>query len=149
MIKVLFVCIHNSARSQMAETFLNDLGAGLFEAESAGLEAGTLNPYVVRAMRELNYDISGNETNDVFDYHKEGRIYQAVVKVCDQINGERCPIFPRTLINENWNLEDPSSIQGDDEAIMNRTREIRDQILERVKAFIDEHKGFAEARKSA
>lgn len=149
MIKVLFVCIHNSARSQMAETFLNDLGAGLFEAESAGLEAGTLNPYVVRAMRELDYDISGNETNDVFDYHKEGRIYQAVVKVCDQINGERCPIFPRTLINENWNLEDPSSIQGDDEAIMNRTREIRDQILERVKAFIDEHKGFAEARKSA
>ncbi len=149
MIKVLFVCIHNSARSQMAETFLNDLGAGLFEAESAGLEAGTLNPYVVRAMRELDYDISGNETNDVFDYHKEGRIYQAVVKVCDQINGERCPIFPRTLINENWNLEDPSSIQGDDEAIMNRTREIRDQILERVKAFIDEHKTFAESRKSA
>lgn len=149
MIKVLFVCIHNSARSQMAETFLNDLGAGLFEAESAGLEAGTLNPYVVRAMRELDYDISGNETNDVFDYHKEGRIYQAVVKVCDQINGERCPIFPRTLINENWNLEDPSSIQGDDEAIMNRTREIRDQILERVKAFIDEHKAFAESRKSA
>lgn len=149
MIKVLFVCIHNSARSQMAETFLNDLGAGLFEAESAGLEAGTLNPYVVRAMRELDYDISGNETNDVFDYHKEGRIYQAVVKVCDQINGERCPIFPRTLINENWNLEDPSSIQGDDEAIMNRTREIRDQILERVKAFIEEHKAFAESRKSA
>ena len=149
MIKVLFVCIHNSARSQMAETFLNDLGAGLFEAESAGLEAGTLNPYVVRAMRELDYDISGNETNDVFDFHKEGRIYQAVVKVCDQINGERCPIFPRTLINENWNLEDPSSIQGDDEAIMNRTREIRDQILERVKAFIEEHKAFAESRKSA
>ncbi len=149
MIKVLFVCIHNSARSQMAETFLNDLGAGLFEAESAGLEAGTLNPYVVRAMRELDYDISGNETNDVFDYHKEGRVYQAVIKVCDQINGERCPIFPRTLINENWNLEDPSSIQGDDEAIMNRTREIRDQILERVKAFIDEHKAFAESRKSA
>lgn len=149
MIKVLFVCIHNSARSQMAETFLNDLGAGLFEAESAGLEAGTLNPYVVRAMREFDYDISGNETNDVFEYHKEGRIYQAVVKVCDQINGERCPIFPRTLINENWNLEDPSSIQGDDEAIMNRTREIRDQILERVKAFIDEHKAFAESRKSA
>ena len=149
MIKVLFVCIHNSARSQMAETFLNDLGAGLFEAESAGLEAGTLNPYVVRAMREFDYDISGNETNDVFEYHKEGRIYQAVVKVCDQINGERCPIFPRTLINENWNLEDPSSIQGDDEAIMNRTREIRDQILERVKAFIEEHKAFAESRKSA
>lgn len=149
MVKVLFVCIHNSARSQMAETFLNDLGDGLFEAESAGLEAGTLNPYVVRAMRELGYDISKNETNDVFDYHKEGRTYQAVIKVCDQINGERCPIFPKTLINENWNLEDPSGIQGDDESIMARTREIRDLILERVKAFVEEHRAFAETRKSA
>lgn len=149
MVKVLFVCVHNSARSQMAETFLNDLGAGLFAAESAGLEAGTLNPYVVRAMRELDYDISQNETNDVFDYHKEGREYQAVIKVCDQINGERCPIFPKTLINENWNLEDPSGIQGDDESIMKRTREIRDLILERVKAFVEEHKAFAELRKSA
>lgn len=149
MLNVLFVCIHNSARSQMAETFLNDLGAGLFKAESAGLEAGTLNPYVVRAMREIGYDISKNETNDVFDFHKEGRIYQAVIKVCDQINGERCPIFPKTLINEDWNLEDPSSIQGDDEAIMERTREIRDLILSRVKAFIQSHKEFAEKRSSA
>ncbi len=149
MLKVLFVCVHNSARSQMAETFLNDLGFGLFEAESAGLEAGTLNPYVVRAMREIGYDISKNETNDVFEFHKEGRTYQAVVKVCDQINGERCPIFPRTLINENWNLEDPSSIQGDDDAIMERTRKIRDLILNHVQSFIKTHKEFAERRSSA
>lgn len=149
MVKVLFVCIHNSARSQMAETFLNDLGKGYYEAESAGLEKGSLNPYVVKAMAELGYDISNNQTDDVFEFWKEGRSYQAVVKVCDQINGERCPIFPRTLINENWNLEDPSSVKGDEEAIMERTREIRDQILERVKAFIDEHKAFAEERKSA
>ena len=149
MLKVLFVCVHNSARSQMAETFLNDLGFGLFEAESAGLEAGTLNPYVVRAMREIGYDISKNETNDVFEFHKEGRTYQAVVKVCDQINGERCPIFPKTLINENWNLEDPSSIQGDDDAIMERTRKIRDLILNHVQSFIKTHKEFAERRSSA
>ena len=149
MLKVLFVCVHNSARSQMAETFLNDLGFELFEAESAGLEAGTLNPYVVRAMREIGYDISKNETNDVFEFHKEGRTYQAVVKVCDQINGERCPIFPKTLINENWNLEDPSSIQGDDDAIMERTRKIRDLILNHVQSFIKTHKEFAERRSSA
>ena len=149
MLKVLFVCVHNSARSQIAETFLNDLGFGLFEAESAGLEAGTLNPYVVRAMREIGYDISKNETNDVFEFHKEGRTYQAVVKVCDQINGERCPIFPKTLINENWNLEDPSSIQGDDDAIMERTRKIRDLILNHVQSFIKTHKEFAERRSSA
>lgn len=149
MVKVLFVCIHNSARSQMAETFLNDLGQGVFEAESAGLEAGTLNPYVVKVMAELGYDISNNETNDVFDFHKEGRVYQAVIKVCDQINGERCPIFPKTLINENWNLEDPSSMQGDEASILKRTREIRDLILDRVKNFVAEHKAFAESRKSA
>jgi arsenate reductase (thioredoxin) len=149
MVKVLFVCIHNSARSQMAEAFLNKLGEGLFVAESAGLEAGTLNPYVVKVMQEIDYDLSKNETKSVFDFFQEGRRYQAVIKVCDQINGERCPIFPQTLINENWNLEDPSAIQGDDEAKLNRTREIRDQIHERVLAFIEEHKAFALKRQGA
>lgn len=149
MVKVLFVCIHNSARSQMAEAFLNQLGEGLFFAESAGLEAGTLNPYVVKVMQELDYDLSHNKTQSVFDFFQEGRRYQAVVKVCDQINGERCPIFPQTLINENWNLEDPSALAGDDEAKLQRTREIRDQIQARVLAFIDEHKAFALKRKDA
>jgi arsenate reductase len=149
MVKVLFVCIHNSARSQMAEAFLNRLGEGLFEAESAGLEAGTLNPVVVQVMKEIDYDLSKNETKSVFDFFKENRRYQAVIKVCDQINGERCPIFPQTLINENWNLEDPSAIEGDDEAKRARTREIRDQIQEKVLAFIDQHKAFATQRKDA
>ena len=149
MVKVLFVCIHNSARSQMAEAFLNRLGEGLFGAESAGLEAGTLNPFVVKAMAEIDYDLSKNETKSVFDFYQEGRTYQAVVKVCDQINGERCPIFPQTLINENWNLEDPSAIQGDDEAKLQRTREIRDQIQERVHEFIKMHHAFALKRKDA
>ena len=81
MQKVLFVCIHNSARSQMAETFLNDLGEGRFVAESAGLEKGVLNPIVVEAMAELGYDISNNQTDSVFDFFKEGRNYDYVVKV--------------------------------------------------------------------
>jgi arsenate reductase len=149
MVKVLFVCIHNSARSQMAETFLNDLGKGLFIAESAGLEAGTLNPVVVEAMAELGYDISGNATKSVFDFYQEGRTYQAVIKVCDQINGERCPIFPQTLINENWNLEDPSAIEGDASAKLQRTREIRDQIIEKVNDFIARYQTFAQNRKDA
>lgn len=149
MVKVLFVCIHNSARSQIAEAFLNRLGEGLFFAESAGLEAGTLNPYVVKVMQEIDYDLSQNATKSVFDFFQEGRRYQAVIKVCDQINGERCPIFPQTLINENWNLEDPSAIEGDDEAKLSRTREIRDQIQERVLQFIEEHKAFALKRQGA
>jgi arsenate reductase len=137
---VLFVCIHNSARSQMAEAFLNRLGEGMFKAESAGLEKGTLNPFVVKVMAELGYDLSNNSCDSVFDFFKEGRKYDAVVKVCDQINGERCPIFPGTRVSVNWNIEDPSAFSGDDESRLQATREVRDLILAKVQAFIKEHK---------
>ena len=134
--KVLFVCIHNSARSQMAEAFLNRLGQGKFSAESAGLEKGSLNPYVVKVMAELGYDISQNSCDSVFDFYKEGRKYDAVVKVCDQINGERCPIFPGTRISLNWNIEDPSAFSGSEEERLQATRVVRDIILKRVEDFI-------------
>ena len=68
MYNILFVCIHNSARSQMAEAFLNQLGNGKFKAESAGIEKGKLNPYVIRAMQEVGIDISNNETKEVFRF---------------------------------------------------------------------------------
>ncbi len=147
MIKVLFVCVHNSARSQMAETFLNDLGQGLFRAESAGIEAGILNPYVITVMKELGYDISNNQTHSVFDYFKEGRSYQAVIKVCDQSQAQKCPIFPLTLINEQWDFPDPSTFVGTDDEILERTRGVRDRVLDKVKHFITEHKDFALKRK--
>lgn len=137
--RVLFVCIHNSARSQMAEAFLNKLGEGRFIAESAGLEKGTLNPYVVKVMAELDYDISQNQCDSVFEFYKEGRRYDAVIKVCDQINGERCPIFPGTRISMNWNIEDPSSLAGSEEERLQQTRIIRDLILERVQIFLKEN----------
>jgi len=136
MTKVLFVCIHNSARSQMAEAFLNRLGQGKFVAESAGLEKGTLNPFVVKVMAELGYDISQNSCDSVFEFYREGRMYDAVIKVCDQINGERCPIFPNTRLNLNWNVEDPSAFAGDDETRLKETRIVRDQILAKVENFI-------------
>lgn len=139
MIKVLFVCIHNSARSQMAEAYLNKMGEGKFIAESAGLEAGQMNPVVVKAMAEEGYDLSNNTCDSVFDFHKEGRKYDLVVKVCDQINGERCPIFPGTKATMNWNLQDPSGLDGDEQAKLNRTREIRDQIKVKVQTLIDEY----------
>lgn len=72
MIKVLFVCIHNSARSQMAEAYLNKMGEGKFIAESAGLEAGKMNPYVIKVMAEVGYDLTNNTCDSVFDFHKEG-----------------------------------------------------------------------------
>lgn len=139
MKKVLFVCIHNSARSQMAEAYLNELGKEGFVAESAGLEKGSLNPYAVKVMAEEGIDISNNTCDSVFDFHKEGRHYDLVVKVCDQINGERCPIFPGAKATLNWNLEDPSSLDGSDEAKLDRTRVVRDQIKDRVKRLIEEY----------
>ena len=126
----------------MAEAFLNRLGNGNFFSESAGLEAGTLNPLVVEVMMEIGYDLSKNQTKSVFDFFKEGRTYSAVIKVCDQANGQRCPIFPKTLINLSWNLEDPSSFEGTNEEKLERTRQIRDQIKTKVVEFIAEYEGL-------
>jgi arsenate reductase (thioredoxin) len=82
--RVLFVCIHNSARSQMAEAWCNHLCGDFLEAESAGLEPGTLNPLAVRAMKEVGIDISQKGTQDVFNLVKAGRLYSYVITVCDQ-----------------------------------------------------------------
>ena len=89
--KILFLCIHNSARSQMAEAYLEKFGGEKFLAESAGLEAGILNPLAVEVMQEEGIDISNKKTKDVFEFFKEGRLYQYVVTVCDEANSARCP----------------------------------------------------------
>lgn len=147
MLKVLFVCVHNSARSQMGEAFLNKLGNGHFLAESAGIEKGELNPYVIEVMKEVGYDISQNETNKVFDFFKEGRTYTYVIKVCDEINGQKCPIFRGALNDIYWNIEDPSSFKGSKEEILNKTRKIRDLIKEKVEKFIEENIEYAKIKK--
>lgn len=147
MIKVLFVCVHNSARSQMGETYLNDLGKGLFVAESAGIERGVLNPYVVQAMKLDGYDISQNEKNSVFDFYKEGRSYTFVIKVCDEIHGQKCPVFPHAVKQFYWNMEDPSTFDGSDEEKLLKTIEVRDKIKAKVIAFIKNYKEFAISRK--
>lgn len=132
MVKVLFVCVHNVARSQMAEAFLNRLGEGRFVAESAGLEKGTLNPYVVRAMDEIGYDISKNPVDSVFDFYKEDRQYDLVIKVCDESSGQKCPVFPGTMGTLTWSFQDPSTFTGSEEEVMERVRIVRDEIQSRV-----------------
>ena len=92
--KILFLCVHNSARSQMAEAFLNDICGAEFEAQSAGLEPGTLNPLVVQVMREAGLDISQNKTQAVFDVFKSGQLFTYVVTVCSEAEAGGCPIFP-------------------------------------------------------
>jgi len=131
--KVLFVCVHNSARSQMAEAFLNHYFGDRFEAESAGLEPGKLNPVVVEVMKEIGLDISANKTKSVFDYFKQGKMFKYVITVCDETAAERCPIFPGVAERIRWSFPDPSALQGTYEEKLDETKRIRDQIKEKVK----------------
>ena len=136
--QVLFVCIHNSARSQMAEAFLNKHGGGRFEAESAGIEPGRLNPNVVKVMQEVGIDLSQKATQGVFDLFRKGKFYNAVITVCDAASAERCPIFPGVVKRIAWSFEDPSAFKGSPEEILQHTREVRDQIEKAVLGFIKE-----------
>ncbi|MCO5950882.1 arsenate reductase ArsC [Mucilaginibacter flavidus] len=137
---ILFVCIHNSARSQMAEAFLNHYDGKSLIAESAGLEPGKLNPNVVKVMAEVGIDISYKGTQEVFDLFKKGRLFQAVITVCDEASAEGCPIFPGVVRRMGWSFPDPSSFKGTEEEILENTRKVRDEIKEAVLAFIEEAK---------
>ena len=134
--KILFVCIHNSARSQMAEAFLKKYGGDHFMVESAGLEPGTLNPNVVTVMQEVGIDLSQKSTQAVFDLFRAGRLYNAVVTVCDEASAERCPIFPGRVKRLNWSFKDPSTFTGTQEDILRQTREVRDEIEAKIKEFV-------------
>jgi arsenate reductase len=136
--RVLFICIHNSARSQMAEAFLNQICGDQFEALSAGLEPGSLNPFVVEAMQELGIDISANKTKAVFDIFKSGLLINYAITVCDETSAERCPIFPGITKRGQWSFPDPSALQGTHEEKLARTREIRDEIKARIEQWCDE-----------
>src|SRR5580693_1706261 len=130
--KVLFMCIHNSARSQIAETYLNKLGGDKFEAQSAGLEAGILNPLVIEAMKEEGIDISQNKTKDVFDLFKQGQHFQIVVTVCDEASAEKCPFFPTQNEKINWSFPDPSKFEGTREEKLSEVKKVRDAIKKKV-----------------
>ena len=138
MIKVLFVCIHNSARSQVAEALLKYHGSEIFEVESAGLEPGILNPLAVKAMQEMGVDISKNVTNSVFDFLNEDKSYNYVITVCDESQSKRCPIFPGKNEKLHWSFQDPSSLTGSPEENLKRTIEIRDEIKSKIRKFISE-----------
>ncbi|MBF0573133.1 MAG: arsenate reductase ArsC [Desulfamplus sp.] len=137
-IKVLFLCVHNSARSQMAEAFLKKLGCDRFFVESAGLEAGSLNPLAVLAMKEVGIDISGNKTKSVFEFYKQGKSYNYVITVCDPSAGEQCPLFAGVTKRFHWGFDDPSSLTGNEDEKLEKTRKIRDQIKEAVENLIKE-----------
>ncbi len=135
--RVLFVCVQNSARSQMAESYLNFLGSDKFEAESAGLEPGSLNPFAVEVMEEDGINISNNKTKDVFDFFKQGKMYSYVITVCDEEAAERCPIFPGVCNRLHWSFADPSLLEGSYEEKLEGTRIIRDRIKNKILEFFN------------
>jgi len=136
--KALFVCIHNSARSQMAEAFLRLHGGDLFESESAGLEPGKLNPNVVTVMKEIGIDLTGKPTQAVRDLFIQGRQYDTVITVCDKEAAEQCPIFPGNVKRIAWSFKDPSGFKGSPEEVLEHTRKVRDEIEQTIKEFIRE-----------
>jgi arsenate reductase len=136
--RVLFVCVHNSARSQMAEAFLNDLAEDRFEAQSAGLEPGKLNQDVVAVMKEIGIDISRNETKSAFDLYKKGALFDYVITVCDEASAERCPIFPGFTKRVHWSFPDPSSVAGEQYDRLDVIRGIRDQIRAQIEQWTKE-----------
>lgn len=136
---ILFICEHNSARSQMAEAYLNHFAGGKLFAESAGLEPGSLNPYAVEVLREDGIDISANKTKGVFELYKQQKQYDAVITVCSSTVSASCPVFPGRIKRLNWPFDDPSILAGNRAEILAQTRMIRDQIKEKVLSFIREY----------
>jgi arsenate reductase len=136
--KVLFICVHNSARSQMAAALLNETCGEFFEAHSAGLEPGTLNPVAVEVLREIGIDISKNKTQSVFDIFKSAQLSPFVITVCSEAEAQGCPIFPGVSTRLHWPFPDPAQLAGTWEENLAGTREIRDQIRARVESWCDE-----------
>src|SRR5947207_1337792 len=135
--KVLFVCIHNSARSQMAEAFLNQSCGEQFSGQSAGIEPGKLNPVVVEVMREVGIDMSRNETKSVESLIQSGAHFDYVITVCDETSAERCPVFPGKTRRLHWGFPDPSGFLGTTEEKLTKTRQVRDMIRAKVQAWCE------------
>ena len=129
--RALFVCTHNSARSQMAEGLLRHMAGDRFEAMSAGTEATHVRALAVQAMEEIGMDISGQESKTLERYLQEPFDY--VITVCDDAN-EACPFFPGAGNRLHWSFEDPSRAEGSEEERLAVFRSVRDRIRDRVQA---------------
>jgi len=134
--RVLFICVHNSGRSQMSEAFLKHYAGDRFDAQSAGLEPSELNPMVVEAMAEIGIDISQNKTKSVFDVWKTGELFQYVISVCDAESAEKCPIFPGPATRLHWSFHDPSRVTGMYEQKLKKIRQIRDEIAAKIQDWL-------------
>lgn len=123
----------------MAEAWLNHFCTEKFEAHSAGLEPGQLNPLVIEAMKMAGIDISKNRTKSVLDYFKTGLLFSHVITVCDQASAEKCPVFPGVTQRLHWSFRDPSGLSGTVEEKLAETCRIRDEIRDKVFLFCKEN----------
>ena len=131
--KVLFICVHNSGRSQIAEAYLKKIAGDKYDVESAGLEpAGEIHPLVVKVMKEEGIDISDNKIQSVFELFKTGRLYDHVITVCDGAAEAKCPVFAGITKRWNWPFPDPAALIGNEKEKLQKVREIRDMIKEKL-----------------
>ena len=138
--KVLFICVQNSARSHIAAALLNSECGEYFEAHSAGLEPGVLNPLAVEALQDLGIDISGNKTQSVFDVWKSARhIFAYVITMCSESEAEGCPIFAGVTTRLHWSFPDPAKFTGSHEERLKHTRSVVDRIHAKIDSFCEEH----------
>lgn len=131
--RVIFICTHNSARSQMAEGLLRHLAGDRYEAFSAGTQATRVNPLAIAAMAEKGIDISQHTSDHIDKYMKMEFDY--VITVCDNAN-ESCPYFPTNKTKWHWSFEDPSAATGSEEERLTKFREIREQIEKRLQILL-------------
>lgn len=136
-LRVLFICEHNSARSQMAEAFLRKVGDDEFEVESAGLEPKPINQLAIEAMKEVGIDIKNQPSRSVFDLYKQGNLYNHVITVCDDA-ADKCPLFPGYTKRHHWPFDDPAGFSGTWEEKLAQTRRVRDQIEYKIRGWVAE-----------
>lgn len=136
MVKVLFICTHNSARSQIAEAYLRHMGGSRFQVESAGFDPAKINSDVIAVLQEDGIDISHKSSQKVFDLFREGRIFDYVITVCEDKENQ-CPVFPGVTRRLHLPFQDPAQVSGSRQNRLETIRQIRDQIKERVQEFVD------------
>ena len=131
--RVIFICTHNSARSQMAEGLLRHLAGERYEVFSAGTQATLVNPLAIKAMAEKGIDISQHTSDHIDNYM--GMEFDYVVTVCDNAN-ESCPYFPTNKMKWHWSFEDPSAATGTEDERLAKFRAIREQIEKRLQVLL-------------
>ena len=131
--RVIFVCTHNSARSQMAEGMLRAWGGDRFEVFSAGTEATRVRPEAIEVMREIGIDLTGHTSKTLGPFL--GDAFHWLITVCDQA-AEACPTIPGVLDQAHWSIDDPSAMEGDEEVRLAAFRVARDHLRDRIHMFL-------------